>query len=156
MNFPRLALRLVSWYVIIGFRHVCISIYSFNTMNRDCPRALQLHSTLHFFLVALHQSVCRSFKNMNTTWSIDSGGMVLDYWSYDVLHAWFKHCGDCQCLSNVRWSVSYINSFILLFSRVKQLTIASYTASAYLVPRKHRARVHTSSFTYQMLSLMRS
>ena len=32
-------------------------------------------------------------------------------------------------------------SFILLVYGFKQLTMTSYTASAYLVPREHRARV---------------
>ena len=43
------------------------------------------------------------------------------------------------------WTVSSLNSFILLFFGNKQLTIAiniaSYTASAFLVPREYRARV---------------
>ena len=86
ITFPRLALRLVSWYEIIGCRRC---IYSLNIMNRDCLRALQPHSTLHYFLEALHQWVCRTLINMNAAWFIDSGSMVLDSWSYDVLHAWF-------------------------------------------------------------------
>ena len=80
---------------------------------------------------------------MNASSFIDSGGMVLDSWSYDVLHAWFKHCGDCQRISDLWWTVSSLNPFVLLLSAVKQLTITSYTASAYLVPKQHRARVRT-------------
>ena len=37
-------------------------------------------------------------------------------------------------------------SFILLFLAFKQLTITSYTASAYLVPKQHRARVRTFNY----------
>ena len=53
---PRSALHLVSWYEIIRRGE---DGYTQFTLNRECPRALQLHSTLHLSLAALHQWVPR-------------------------------------------------------------------------------------------------
>jgi hypothetical protein len=109
---PRLALLLASWYEIIGRARMDILILQ-RTLNRECPRALQLHSTLHLSLEALHQWISRInnilIMNMNTPCSIE-GRMVLDSWSHDVPHAWCWHCRDRQRISNVWWTVSFPSS----------------------------------------------
>ena len=133
--------------------------YTHFTSNRECLRALLLHSTLHFSLEALHQWVSRinilimNMSLMNITWSIEpEGRMVLGPWCCDVPHAWCWNCWDRQRISNMWWTV---NSTVL-FLVFKQLTIISYTASAYLVAKQYRARVRTFSLTYMSDVFMRS
>ena len=109
-------------------------------LNRGCPRALQLHSTLHFSLEALHQWVLRTnilIMNMNTIHWRSYGVGFLDPWCASRLVLALQRSS-----AHIQRAVDCKLSFIpLVFIAFKQLTIASYTASAYLVPKQHRARV---------------
>ena len=128
--------------------------YTHFTVNRECPQALQLHSTLHLSLGGLHQWVLRiDILIMNMNWSI--------WRSYGVGFLELR-CASLLVLALQRSSahiqrvVDCKLSFILLFLAFKQLTVTSYTASAYLVPKEHRARVRTLSFTCLMTLFIRS
>jgi len=146
---PRLVLRLVSWYEITKTK---ADGYAHFTVNRDCVRALQPHSTLHYSSEALHRLVSRINK-----------------YEHDLIHC--RWCGvgflDLQCASRLVLALRRLSVHIqrvvdckpfvlLLFSAIKLLIITSYTASAQLVPKQHRATVHIFSFTCRMTSLMRS
>ena len=93
--FPRLALRLVSWYEIIWWRGC---IYILNTMNRACARALQLHSTPHFSLEALHQWVLHINKH-----------------EHHLIH-WLRWCGagflELRCASRLALALRRLSAHI--------------------------------------------
>ena len=142
---PRSALRSVSWYEIIRGRiHILILQWTGNALKR-CNHTQYSTSPWRPFISEFHGLI-----NMITTWFI-LGGMVLDAWIYNVLHTWFQHCGDCQCISNLWWNVKL--SFL---SSTLELTIISYTASAFLVPKQHRARVRVFHLHCQLASFIRS
>ena len=101
---PRSALRLVSWYVIIGRERMDKLILQWTGNALEHRNYAQRSTSPWRPFISEFQTLI--MNTMSPSWSIE-GRMVLDSWSYDVPHAWCWHCGDRQRISNVWWTVRF-------------------------------------------------